>query len=52
MIGAQNKRLGDTDDDVQSMEKARIRIVGFVLMGIAFQRRDVTAISLWISLPS
>lgn len=50
MIGAQNKCLGVADDDVQPMEKAGMGIVGFVFMGIAFQRRDVTAIAIAVDL--
>ena len=46
MIGAQNKRLGVADHDVQPMEKAGIRIVGLVFMGVVLQRRDVTTIAI------
>ena len=46
MIGAQNKRLGVADHDVQPVEKARIRIIGLVLMGIALQCQDIAAISI------
>ena len=46
VIGTQNKSLGITDDDVQPMEETGIGIVWPVLMGIAFQRRDVAAVSI------
>ena len=45
MISAQNKSLGVADDDVQPMKKARIRIVGSVLVSVAFQRANITAIA-------
>ena len=40
--------LDITDDDVQPMEKAGIRIVRSVLMDAAFQRRDVTAAAITV----
>ena len=46
MIGAQNKRLGVADHDVQPMEEAGIRGVGVIFMGVVLQRRDVTAIAI------
>ena len=45
MIGAKNKSLGVADDDVQPVEKAGIRIIGSVFVGVAFQRGNVTAIA-------
>ena len=45
MIGAQDKCLGVADDDVQPVEQTGIGIVGSMLVGVAFQRRDVTAIT-------
>ena len=50
MIGAQNKRLGVADHDVQPMEKAGIRIVGLVFMGVVLQRRDITAVAIGVDL--
>ena len=49
MIGAQNKSLGIADDDVQPVEQTGIGIVWPVLMGIAFQCRDVTAVSIAVN---
>lgn len=46
MIGAQNKRLGVADHDVQPVEQTGIKVVGFVLMGITFECRDVTAVAI------
>ena len=46
MIGVEDKCLGIADDDVQPMEKTGVGIVGAILMGIAFQRWDVTAIAI------
>ena len=48
MIGAQNKSLGVTDDDVQIVEKDGIRIVRSMLAGVAFQRGDVAAITVTV----
>ena len=45
MIGTPDKCLGVADDDVQPVEQTRIGIIGSVLMGVAFQRWDVTAIT-------
>ena len=44
-MGVQSKCLGVADDDMQPMEKAGIRSVGSVLMGVAFQCGDVTAVT-------
>ena len=46
MIGAQDKRFGVADHDVQPMEQAGIGVVGFVFMRVAFQSRKVTAITI------
>ena len=46
MTSAQNKCLGITDDDMQPMEKTGIGIVGSVLVGVAFQRRNVTTVAI------
>ncbi len=46
MIGAQNKFLCVADYDVQPVEQTRIGIVRLVLVGVAFQRGDVTAVSI------
>ena len=45
MIDAQNKCLSITDVDVQPMEKVGIQVVESVLVGVAFQRGDVAAIT-------
>lgn len=46
MIGAQDKRFGVADHDVQPMEQAGIGVEGFVFMRVAFQSRKVTAITI------
>ena len=48
MVSTQDERLGVTDYDVQPMEQARIGIVGFVLMGIALQSRDITPVTVTV----
>ena len=49
MVSTQDERLGVTDYDVQPMEQARIGIVGFVLMGIALQSRDITPVTITVN---
>ena len=39
MISTLDKRLGAADDDVQPVEQTGIGIVGFVLMGITFEKK-------------
>lgn len=50
MIGAQDKRLGVADHDMQPMEKAGIGIVRLVFMGVALQGQNVTAIAIAVEL--
>lgn len=48
MMGVQNKYLGIADNNVQPIEKVGIGNVGAVLVGVALQRRDVTAITITV----
>ena len=49
MVSAQDEGLGVTDHDVQPMEQTRIRIVEFVLMGIALQSWDITPVTITVT---
>ena len=46
MISTRNRCFGVGDDNVQPVKKARIRITGFVIVGVAYQRRDVTTVAI------
>lgn len=46
MTSVRNKCPGIADDNVQPIEKIRIGIVGFVLMSVVFQSRDITAVTI------
>ena len=45
VIGSQNERLGVADNDMQPVQQTGVGIVRFVLMGVAFQCRDVAAVA-------
>ena len=46
MIGSQNECFGVSDHDVQPVQQTRVGIERLVLMGVAFQRWNVTAIAI------